>query len=824
MITDKEIKKVESQIWDSMDHLRSMGLQSDSYDVILFLLVLKRKNLLPKFNLNPTEQLVMDIELAVKQYDNSDLELCFNERYKSLVQYLGMDTCNMILTHIQSVDLSISDLNFQKVFESFLYNFINAQGRQGGEALMPKGLANFMMKQVNLTPSSKVYNPFAGYGTFGIQLDNNISCLGQEIVKNIWALGVLRGVVHGKNSGKLIQGDSIENWINHSKFDLIISAPPLGPFKRFTDSRDTRYRSCDEFVISKGLESLNTKGKLVVLVANSFLFNHGIQGRLRKDLVEKDLIERIISLPAGLLNNTGVKTSILVLNKNKDEKDIITLIDTADYVIPKIKDLSLKYDDLLQHISDSSEAEGFKKINRNEIDKKEYSLEIGRYFLKEKIDSIDDENLIKLNEILEDVSGERTFENANQKEISIKDLLKDNLDYVLKINELEVKEGKIRNARLIAESCLLVAKIGNDLKPTYFEFQGEKLAVSNNVMAFKIKDLNIKIDLDYLINELHSDFVLKQLSSYRRGVAQKMISKKDFLMVAINIPVFDSQKQIMVGVKEAFIKSRQKEFELQKQLIGYKDEAFREFASIKHTFRQYLNALKSNVSGTRKFVLSNQDNSISLETIYSKNLNRTFGEHLTSLEGTINSMNHLLNSFEANSAISEGEKEKNDLIELIKECQNRFKNPEIFSFEKLYVDDHSFIDFSGYRTHPAISFNKEDFFKVFSNIVSNAKDHGFKNQKSGNKIRCSLSHDIDKNEFILEISNNGEPFPDSFLYKELITKGEKTSDSLGSGMGGADIKAILNYYDASFEIVNDSQKSFPVMYVLRFPNKPDVIL
>ncbi len=812
MITDKGIKKVESQIWDSMNHLKSMGLQSDTYDIFLFLLVLKRKSLLPEFKFNPTEQLLMDIELAVKQYDNSDFKLCFNGRYKSLVQYLGVDTCNMILTHIHSVDLNINDLNFQRVFENLLYYLTNAQGRQGGETLLPKGLANFMMKQVDLDSGSMVYNPFAGYGTFGIKLGNDISYKGQEIASKTWALGVLRRVVHNKSADSFVQDDSIENWIDNQNFDLIISAPPFGHIKGFSDTWNTRFRSCDEFVISKGLENLNTKGKLVILVPNSFLFSLGSQRKLRKDLVEKDLIERIISLPAGLLNNTGVKTSILVLNKDKVEKGIITLIDTTNYVISKTKEVSLKYSDLLQKISDGSETEGFKKIHRNEIDQKEHSLEIGRYFLKEEIDLIDDKNLIKLNEILEDVSGERTFENPYQKEISIKDLLKDNLDYVLKINELEVKDGKIRNARLIAESCLLVAKIGNDLKPTYFEFQGEKIAVSNNVMAFKIKDLYKKIDLDYLINELHSDFVLKQLSSYRRGIAQKMISKKDFLMIAITIPDIAAQMHKMVGVKEAFIKSREKEFELQKQIIGYKVDAFREFASIKHTFRQYLNAMKSNVSGTQKFIARNEGEPIYLDMVYSKNLGQTLGEHLSKINETITSLNKLLDVPETQRSNTSKPVFQNP-IKLLQDARRMFKNPEVFKFLDIYIDEPTFSDLGGVGKC-SINIIKEDFYRIFSNIISNAVDHGFKNSNKPNRIRTEIS--ASQNNLLIEISNNGNPLPESLNFKKIITRGEKTSDSLGSGIGGADIYQILKSWDAELEIINIKTEEFPVKYILKF--------
>lgn len=811
---DKEIKKVENQIWNSLDHLRNMGLQSDSYDIFLFLLVLKRKNLVPKFSLKPTEKLFIDIELAVKEYDNSDLELCYNERYKPLLQDLGEHTCNMIFSQIYSVDLNSQNLNFQEVFDNLLYNFTNAKGRQGGETLLPRGLAHFMTNQVNLSSGSRVYNPFAGYGSFGILLKNDISYIGQEILTGTWALGVLRRVVYNKITDSFVQDDSIKNWIDNENIDLVISAPPFGRINSLSNNKDIYYRDFIEFVISKGLEVLNPKGKMVILVPNGFLFNHGSTIKLRKHLIEKDLIERIISLPTGILHNTNVNTSILVLNKNKAEKEIITLIDATKYSINKIKEVSIDYIDLLEKISMESGAEGFKKINRNEIDANEYSLDIGRYFWQEELESATNENLIELSEILEDVKGERIFDDPLQKEISIKHLSKDNLNYTINLNDIEIKEGKIRNALLISESCLLVAKIGNDLKPNYFEFQGEKIAVSNNIMAFRIKGLNEKIDLDYIINELYSDFVLRQLSAYRRGIAQQLISKKDFLKLMIPLPDIDSQKQKMLGVKEAYIKSREKEFELQKQLIGYKDEAFREFASIKHTFRQYLNGMASNVSGTFKFIAKNEGKPINLDMLYSKNLNQTLGEHLNKINETIYSLNKLLDVPESN--VRESSKlELQNPLGLLKEAQLTFKSPEIFKFSKIYIDEPSFSEIGGVNKS-SINIAKDDFYRIFSNIIANAVDHGFKNSKKGNVINIALS--ANQNNLIIEISNNGKSMPEGFEINRIITRGEKTSDSTGSGIGGSDINQILKSWDAELEVLNNKNDEFPVKYILKFQN------
>jgi type I restriction enzyme M protein len=51
----------------------------------------------------------------------------------------------------------------------------------------------------------------------------------------------------------------------------------------------------------------------------------------------------------------------------------------------------------------------------------------------------------------------------------------------------------------------------------------------------------------------------------------------------------------------------------------------------------------------------------------------------------------------------------------------------------------------------------------------------------------------------------------------LITRGEKTSDSKGSGTGGADIKELVEKYEGTFNLLNQENELFPVTYILSFP-------
>ncbi|WP_037320635.1 N-6 DNA methylase [Salegentibacter sp. Hel_I_6] len=810
----KIIEDKANEIWKAFDFHRGSREISDIYQLGLFLLLLKRKGTLPEFTLKGGKELPFKIEEQVYKCEIPEFIEIYQIEFKHRLQRFGDSSLNIFLLSLRVINLDDLDQDsFSKLFEKLLYQISEAQGKRGGEYLIPKKLSRFMLELVELPNKSLVYNPFAGVASFGVDLDENSSYVGQEINQSIWALGTLRFIAHNKKNGSLMLGDSLNDWREDTFFDLIISAPPFGKISHFNNHLDSSIKSCDEFIVKKGIKYLKSEGVLIALMPNSFLFSGGAYKALRKDLINRDLIEKIISMPAGILNNTGIQTSILVLNKNKKEKEFITLVDGTSFEIKHPRNVCLDYKKLSSLLGENQESKGLKKVNQLQVINNDYNLEVDRYFWEddEEIEKYD--ALTPLAEILEEVYSEKIKDDEPFQLVSIKHLSNDNFDYNLKLEEIPI-EKSIRSARKITESCLLVSRIGNDLKPTFFKYKGQGIAVSNNVMAFKLReDL---IDMDYFFNELFSSLVQKQLSVYRRGASQLMIRKQDFLHIKISLPIPDKQTIKMKAVKESFFKAKEKEIALQKELLGYKDEAFREFASIKHTFRQYLNALKSNVSGTRKFISRNEGQAIGLETLYSKNLNRSLGQHLLSLEGTIDSMSHLLSTFNETKTKDETNETFFSLIDLVKESQNRFKNPEKFIFEKLYVDREALTDFSGYYTDPKIKLNQENFFTLFSNIVSNAVDHGFQNKK-GNIIRTTITNDFNLKMHVIEISNNGSPLPEGFDLINLTTRGEKTSNSKGSGVGGADIKSIMNHYNGKIQLLNEPEAEFPVTYILKFP-------
>jgi type I restriction enzyme M protein len=784
----------------------------DSVQIVLLLVSLHKDGVINEnsfsndFSVSKLKSLILDSSL---NSEKKEIYLIIVETLNESLSILFSQPLNYFSFLLFQLEKEMLVKDFSKYFDGILFKLYDSLGKDYGQYLLPKEIRRLMFNLANVKSNSSIYNPFAGPASFGVLCDIDNHYIGQEISVNTQITGMLRLLAADANSSKqIVSGDSINNWNpTNEKFDLIISSPPFN--MQLPDKISGKWgvlSRVESFAIEKGLDDLKHDGKLIILVTESFLSSVGQFANLRYHLIEQDLIESIVSLPTGVLSYSNIKTSILVINKKKDNKGFINFVNTEDFISKNVKTKTLDDVKLLEAINSNSNVNFVKKVSLEEVISNDRILESQRYFL-EKIEGK------KLIDFSEKIRGVRINPEGLFKIIRIKDLKNDNLNFDLDINAIENTQSN-RSVFKIVESCLLLSKVGNTLKPTYFHYNNEPIFISDDIIALKV-DFKI-VDLEYLVNEFYAESVQNQLKAFFSGAAITRIREADLFSIKFNITSIAEQKAKIKGVKEAFIQNKKNELAFQQELLGLKDDSFREFASIKHTFRQYLNALKSNVSGTRAFIEKNQDKEIDLNMIYSKNLNKTFGEHLLGLEGTIDSMAKLLTSFDAN--ITNNNTMEHDLTRLVEEAQNRFKNHEVFQFEKMYFDKDSFsYDYDETYIAPMISIDEDDFYRIFSNIVANAIDHGFKNADSKYSIRTSISYDSIHDMCVLEISNNGKAMPNKFTLKELTTRGEKTTDSSGSGTGGADIKDILKKYNGLLELVNDESLEYPVTYIIKLP-------
>ena len=106
------------------------------------------------------------------------------------------------------------------------------------------------------------------------------------------------------------------------KFDLVIATPPFGArsdqwdpsldiFERFPEKTNSLTVLAIRHVLAQ------TKRRAVIAVTNSILFSSGGDRRLRKDLMDDGVVQAVIGLPNGLLADSNIPFTLLVLDKSR---------------------------------------------------------------------------------------------------------------------------------------------------------------------------------------------------------------------------------------------------------------------------------------------------------------------------------------------------------------------------------------------------------------------------------------------------------------------------------------------------------------------------
>ena len=168
----------------------------------------------------------------------------------------------------------------------------------------------------------------------------NVSLNGQEVNGSTYALARMNMFLHEMdnaniewgdtlNSPKLVENDAL------MKFDIVVANPPFsldkwGAEEASSDRYSRFHRGVppkskgDYAFITHMIETLNEHGKAGVILPHGVLFRGSSEGKIRKQLIDENLLKAVVGLPANLFYGTGIPASILIFDKNKgDNTDIL---------------------------------------------------------------------------------------------------------------------------------------------------------------------------------------------------------------------------------------------------------------------------------------------------------------------------------------------------------------------------------------------------------------------------------------------------------------------------------------------------------------------
>jgi type I restriction enzyme M protein len=223
-----------------------------------------------------------------------------------------------------------------RVYEYFIGQFADAEGKRGGEFYTPRPIVKLLVEILEPYEGARVFDPACGSGGMFVQSGeflkihqkdpSKISFYGQELNLNTWKLCkmnlALRGII-----GQIEQGNSYyDNKFSDLRFDFVLSNPPFNADwepQRLSD-KDPRIKygtppasNANFMWIQHFIYHLAPNGMAGFVMANGALAVGGKEGEIRKRIIEDDLVDVIIACPPKLFYNVSLPVSLWFVTKNK---------------------------------------------------------------------------------------------------------------------------------------------------------------------------------------------------------------------------------------------------------------------------------------------------------------------------------------------------------------------------------------------------------------------------------------------------------------------------------------------------------------------------
>ncbi|NLP56843.1 class I SAM-dependent DNA methyltransferase [Lutibacter sp. B1] len=240
-------------------------------------------------------------------------------------------------TELQAENEKSKDL-FGRVYEYFLGEFANAEGKKGGQFYTPKAIVKLMVEMIE-PYKGRVYDPACGSGGMFVMSEkfvtehqgniNDITIYGQESNQTTWKLSKMNLAIRNVNSQFVswnTEGSFLKDAHPDLKADYILANPPFNQSEWGIDilQDDARWKygippsgNANFGWIQHMLYHLAPTGVMATVLANGSLSsNTSGEGTIRKNLVEQDLVECIVALPKQLFYNTGIPACIWFLRRD----------------------------------------------------------------------------------------------------------------------------------------------------------------------------------------------------------------------------------------------------------------------------------------------------------------------------------------------------------------------------------------------------------------------------------------------------------------------------------------------------------------------------
>ena len=445
-----ELKLEEESAKYSVKEAKEEALQEYNYDI--YIPSRARWENISKYQVDIGSEINKAFEEIEKK--NSILEgvlttVDFNDKNR-----INDSTLRELIAHFSKKRLRTEDFEnpdmLGSAYEYLIKQFASTAGKKAGEFYTPNEVVQIIAKLMDAEEGMSIYDPTCGSGGMLIeaikeiknknQNTMNVNLFGQDSNITTWAICKMNMILHGVTHADIQKGDTIRDPKNREKdgslkqFDRIMANPPFSLKNWGEDvvADDTRFiygippKSYGDLAfVEHMIASLNRTGKMATVVPHGVLFRGGAEGKIRKGIIEDDLIETIIGLPSSLFYGTGIQAAILVINKNKPEerKKNILFIDASNEYTPGKNQNKLETENINKIIETYKKYEEIEKyskiVTKIELEETDYNCNISRY-----VDTTEPEEEIDIKSVIKELNKikEKNIQTENELNEYLKEL------------------------------------------------------------------------------------------------------------------------------------------------------------------------------------------------------------------------------------------------------------------------------------------------------------------------------------------------------------------------------------------------------------------
>ncbi len=268
-----------------------------------------------------------------------------------------------LIEHFSQYDLSNENVDpdmLGQAYEYLIKHFADLTNKKAGEFYTPRSVVHLLGLILDPTEGETVYDPACGTGGMLLECVDHLKqnkedyrtlkLFGQE--KNLTSSSIARMnmFLHGMEDFEILRGDTLRNPAffeadGLKTFDCVIANPPFSlkewgaenwandPYGRNIAGVPPKGNG-DMAWVQHMIKSMNSTGRMTVVLPHGALFRKGAEGKIRKALLEADLLEAVIGLGPNIFYGTQLAACVMVFRQNKpdEKKSKVLFIDASDQI------------------------------------------------------------------------------------------------------------------------------------------------------------------------------------------------------------------------------------------------------------------------------------------------------------------------------------------------------------------------------------------------------------------------------------------------------------------------------------------------------------